>query len=75
MNRIFHIFAGLCTCMALAQPGIALAQEDRGTRWGLGIGGIAQDLGYKGQGSDTMVVPIIYVESGRFFLMGHPLNK
>ena len=53
MNRIFHIFAGLCTCMALAQPGIALAQEDRGTRWGLGIGGIAQDLGYKVREQDV----------------------
>ncbi len=61
--------AGVAALVSLAFAGVATAQEE-GTRWGLGVGAIAQDLGYKGQGSDSMLVPIIYAESGRFFLMG-----
>jgi outer membrane protein len=64
-----ELSASLVMWMLLACAGSATAQEGH-TRWGLGIGAIAQDLGYKGQGSDSRLVPVIYVESGRFFLMG-----
>jgi outer membrane protein len=69
--------AGLLLCSTLASPGTAEAQDAQeaqkerpGWRWGLGVGGIAQDLGYKGQDGDARLVPIIYAESDRFFLMG-----
>jgi outer membrane protein len=69
MNWMRHTLAALSASTLLACVSAAAAQ-DNGTRWGLGAGAIAQDLGYKGQGSDSQLVPIIYVESGRFFLMG-----
>lgn len=68
MQRVATRLACLAA-VVLVYAGATSAQEP-GTRWGLGIGGVAQDLGYRGQGSDSQLVPIIYVESGRFFLMG-----
>jgi outer membrane protein len=62
--------ARVATLVAFMFCAGAVSAQEQGTRWGLGVGGIAQDLGYKGQGSQGLVVPIIYVESGRFFLMG-----
>lgn len=65
-----HMASVLASIALALSSAVSAQQPDRGTRWGLGVGAIAQDLGYKGQGSDSMVVPIIYLDTGRFFLMG-----
>ena len=69
MHRPVCTIASATVFSLFAWTGDVIAQDDK-TRWGLGVGAIAQDLGYKGQGNNSLLVPIVYVESARFFLMG-----
>lgn len=69
MKRRATTVASAAVWALLTCAGGVNAQDDK-TRWGLGVGGIVQDLGYKGQDGDSLLVPIVYLESGRFFLMG-----
>jgi outer membrane protein len=69
MNGTLRAIAGLAIGSTLACAATAQPREDS-WRWGLGVGAIAQDLGYKGQDGNSLLVPIIYAESARFFLMG-----
>jgi len=39
-------------------------------RWGVGLGGILEDSGYKGVSSETNLLPILYIETERFRLVG-----
>lgn len=39
-------------------------------RWGVGLGSIVEDSGYKGVSSETNLLPILYIETERFRLAG-----
>jgi outer membrane protein len=41
-----------------------------GAQWGLGLGVMATDGGYRGIGTETRVIPLLQVEYGRFRLFG-----
>jgi len=43
--------------------------DDR-TRWGIGLGVLSEDEGYKGIGRETEALPVLYVETERFRLFG-----
>ena len=39
-------------------------------RWGVGLGALSEDEGYRGIGRETELLPILYYESDRFRLLG-----
>lgn len=46
------------------------ALTDDRMRWGLGLGVLSEDEGYKGIGRQTEALPVLYVETERFRLFG-----
>lgn len=50
---------------AAATP--AMADE---VKWGIGLGGVLEDAGYKDVGSETNFLPVFYIETERFRLVG-----
>jgi len=48
------------------------ADEDDGPElnWGIGLGVVSQDQGYTELGSDSMAIPILIIDYGKFYLQG-----
>ncbi|WP_282145875.1 MipA/OmpV family protein [Alteromonas stellipolaris] len=49
---------------------LAAAPAHSESKWGLGIGGVAQDNGYVDLGSEVNLLPVFYYEVGDFYLLG-----
>lgn len=58
-----------CTSPVQAEALFPSITDER-ARWGIGLGLLSEDEGYRGIGRETEAVPILYVESGRFRLLG-----
>ncbi|MEM1190062.1 MAG: MipA/OmpV family protein [Pseudomonadota bacterium] len=71
-----HISLGVCVvCVSGVLAAAVNAQERTGSiRWGLGVGGIIEDDGYLGLGSETNLLPVLHIETERFQLLGYQLQ-
>jgi MipA family protein len=61
---------GLVLASGVSAEALFPSITDDRTRWGVGLGVLNEDEGYKGIGRETEAVPTLYVETERFRLFG-----
>jgi len=64
------IINSLITIGSLIGAQQAFAADEPTLSWGVGLGVVSQEQGYTEMSGDSMVVPIIIANYGKFYLLG-----
>jgi outer membrane protein len=73
MRRVLACVAALSLSLGspvLRAEALYPTVQDEKPRWGLGLGVLSEDEGYRGIGRETEAIPVFYVDYGRFRLFG-----